>query len=72
MKLFTFDAWRDGNYLPLTEILLGIGKYVVDLTWSLDIGDIAPEPGASALEARVKGGQAMSTLELLDYFGFLF
>ncbi|RYZ91346.1 MAG: hypothetical protein EOP06_06980 [Proteobacteria bacterium] len=68
MKPLTFDAWRDGTYLPLTEILLVLGKYTIDLSWSLEIGDIAPEPGASALEARAKSGQPMSTVEMLDYF----
>ena len=67
MKFVTFEAWCDSIYLPLAEILLVIREYISDLNWRIEIEEIAPEPGASALEERIENKQIMSTHEVLSY-----
>jgi hypothetical protein len=57
-------AWRGKHYLSLADILSAIGRPVWNLKWSLELQEVAPMPGAQALEAIDKTKQ-LSTPELL-------
>jgi len=45
MKI-SIPAWQDGRYLSLAELLRLIRNFVVSFNWSLNIVEMAPEPGA--------------------------
>ena len=50
MKL-SMPAWKDDRYISLAEILLNIGKSLINMQWYAHIDEVAPEPGADKLEA---------------------
>ncbi len=64
MNRLSLKAWRGNTYLSLAELLLVIGNRILGLKWKLQIREIAPGPGASALESA-RPEQLIDTLELL-------
>ena len=64
MIAVTFSAWKGDRYIGLAELLVVLGGSILDLWWEVDIDEMAPEPGAEALEALTSSGR-VQTLELL-------
>ncbi|WP_406287607.1 hypothetical protein [Embleya sp. NBC_00896] len=65
--VITFSAWRDSTYdgyIGLAEILGHLGTHGVDLEWSCEIDELAPEPHDPALESLTHRDR-ISTTELL-------
>lgn len=63
MKL-SMPAWKDDRYISLAEILLNIGRSLINMQWYVHIDEAAPEPGAEQLEA-LSSKTPISIFELL-------
>ena len=60
----SIPAWRNSHYISLAEILLNIGKSLINMQWFVRIDEAAPEPGAEQLEALLPT-TPLSIFELL-------
>ncbi|MFY0573458.1 hypothetical protein ACN28S_03015 [Cystobacter fuscus] len=58
------NAWREGHYLNLDELLRVLEQFVMGFTWKLHPGEIAPGPSAERIES-VDPEELMNTLDLL-------
>ncbi|MGC7093512.1 hypothetical protein ACPZ19_02490 [Amycolatopsis lurida] len=64
-RTITFRAWRDGRYVPLAEVLVYLGAFVVDVFWQVEIEDMTgPHPHYADLVA-IPSDARVPTLDLL-------
>lgn len=60
----TIRAWRQGHYVGLAELLLVLGRFVYDQSWTMRVVEVAPGPGESFFDAW-DPATVVSTYELL-------
>lgn len=60
-------AWRGGRYVQLAELLLVLGKLVVDATWVLRVVEVAPGDGEVSLDTW-DPARVLSTFDVLHLF----
>jgi hypothetical protein len=65
MKMVTFNAWREGRCVTLSELLLLLLPKIQGFTWRLSLAEISPHPMAEELEV-VAGQKALGTRELVE------
>jgi len=64
MKGLTFKAWREDHYVSLSELLLVLGRDILEFNWRLQLDELAPHPMAKVLE-EVAPEKLFETLDLL-------
>jgi hypothetical protein len=65
-KAIFLKAWPESRYLGAAEILVVIGRFVLNVTWTLRLEEVAPEPRAVELE-NLNKKEGVATLELLHH-----
>lgn len=48
--MLSICAWRGDHYVSLHELLDLIGHFFAECRWSVQVNEVAPEPGAELLE----------------------
>jgi len=64
MERITFKAWVGSRYISIAEILLLIGRFLLDAKWTLLLDELAPGPQAKVLES-IRMTKPITTFELL-------
>ncbi|MEV0611179.1 hypothetical protein AB0I61_33020 [Polymorphospora rubra] len=54
MKRIRLHAWRGSHYIGATELLTMLGRITAELSWELQIDEVAPGPTGARIEALAR------------------
>ncbi|MEV0733619.1 hypothetical protein [Polymorphospora sp. NPDC050346] len=68
MKCIRLHAWRGSHYIGAAELLTTLGRITAELSWELQIDEVAPGPAGARIEALVRQSRVCTSELILAAF----